>query len=323
MTSATRLMLLFLSVLFWALPGAYAADYPNKPIRWIVPFPPGGSNDILARYIGIKLTEKLGQQVVIDNRGGANAIIGTDLASQAAPDGYTILIMSSSFVLNAAVRKLPYDIQKSFDPIAMIASSPNSIVTNPTKGYKSLQDLVSAAKAKPGSVNYAHTGVGGFNHFGGELFKRVAKIDMVPIAYKGGGPAMVDVIAGNVLVMFSSLTQVLPHARAGRLKILAIGAEKRSSVVPDIPTVSEAGFPGYEMTVWWGITVPAGVPRDRAQKLEQVITAVLRDAATRKWLAHNAAAEAQISNPTAIRKMLQTDLKKWTAVAKTAGLQVK
>ena len=323
MRSATRLMLLFLSVLFWALPGAYAADYPNKPIRWIVPFPPGGSNDILARYIGIKLTEKLGQQVVIDNRGGANAIIGTDLASQAAPDGYTILIMSSSYVLNAAVRKLPYDIQKSFDPIAMIASSPNSIVTNPTKGYKSLQDLVSAAKAKPGSVNYAHTGVGGFNHFGGELFKRVAKIDMVPIAYKGGGPAMVDVIAGNVLVMFSSLTQVLPHARAGRLKILAIGAEKRSSVVPDIPTVSEAGFPGYEMTVWWGITVPAGVPRDRAQKLEQVITAVLRDAATRKWLAHNAAAEAQISNPTAIRKMLQTDLKKWTAVAKTAGLQVK
>ena len=323
MRSATRLMLPFLCVLFGALPGAYAADYPNKPIRWIVPFPPGGSNDILARYIGIKLTEKLGQQVVIDNRGGANAIIGTDLASQAAPDGYTILIMSSSYVLNAAVRKLPYDILKSFDPIAMIASSPNSIVTNPTKGYKSLQALVSEAKAKPGSVNYAHTGVGGFNHFGGELFKRVAKVDMVPIAYKGGGPAMVDVIAGNVLVMFSSLTQVLPHARAGRLKVLAIGAEKRSSVVPDIPTVSEAGFPGYEMTVWWGITVPAGVPRDRAQKLERVIIAVLNDPDTRKWLAHNAAAEAQISNPAAIRSMLQTDLKKWTAVAKTAGLQIK
>ena len=323
MKISSRFVLIALGLVLGFLPGVQAAEFPNKPIRWIIPFPPGGSNDVLARYIGIKLSQRLGQQVVIDNRGGANGIIGTDLASQASADGYTILIISTSFVLNASVRKLPYDIQKSFDPIAMIASSPNSIVTHPTKGYKSLQDLVSQAKAKPGSVNYAHTGVGGFNHFGGELFKRVAGIDMVPVAYKGGGPAMIDVIAGNMLVMFTSITQVLGHVRAGRIKMLAVGAANRNAAVPDVPTVIESGFPGYEMYVWWGIAAPAGVPRDRAAILYREITAVLQDPDTRKWLEQNAAAEAQLSKPGEIRTMIRADLKKWTQVAKTAGIKVK
>ena len=318
-----RSILIAFALLLGFLPAVRAADFPNKPVRWIIPFPPGGSNDVLARYIGIKLSQRMGQQVVIDNRGGANGIIGTDLASQASPDGYTILIISTSFVLNASVRKLPYDIQKSFDPIAMIASSPNSIVTHPTKGYKSLQDLVSQAKAKPGSINYAHTGVGGFNHFGGELFKKVAGIDMVPVAYKGGGPAMIDVIGGNMLVMFTSITQVLGHVRAGRIKMLAVGAANRNAAVPDIPTVIESGFPGYEMYVWWGIAAPTGVPRDRAAILYREITAVLQDPDTKKWLEQNAAAEAQTSKPAEIRTMIGADLKKWTEVAKTAGIKVK
>ncbi|HXV11788.1 MAG TPA: tripartite tricarboxylate transporter substrate binding protein, partial [Burkholderiales bacterium] len=303
MKLSSRSIFAALGLLAGFLPAVHAADFPNKPIRWIIPFPPGGSNDVLARYIGIKLSQRMGQQVVIDNRGGANGIIGTDLASQASADGYTILIISTSFVLNASVRKLPYDIQKSFDPIAMIASSPNSIVTHPTKGYKSLQDLVSQAKAKPGAINYAHTGVGGFNHFGGELFKRVAGIDMVPVPYKGGGPAMIDVIAGNMLVMFTSITQVLGHVRAGRIKMLAVGAANRNAAVPDVPTVIEAGFPGYEMYVWWGIAAPAGVPRDRAAILYREITAVLQDPETRKWLEQNAAAETQLSKPPEIRTM--------------------
>jgi tripartite-type tricarboxylate transporter receptor subunit TctC len=323
MKLSSRSIFAALGLLAGFLPAVHAADFPNKPIRWIIPFPPGGSNDVLARYIGIKLSQRMGQQVVIDNRGGANGIIGTDLASQASADGYTILIISTSFVLNASVRKLPYDIQKSFDPIAMIASSPNSIVTHPTKGYKSLQDLVSQAKAKPGAINYAHTGVGGFNHFGGELFKRVAGIDMVPVPYKGGGPAMIDVIAGNMLVMFTSITQVLGHVRAGRIKMLAVGAANRNAAVPDVPTVIEAGFPGYEMYVWWGIAAPAGVPRDRAAILYREITAVLQDPETRKWLEQNAAAETQLSKPPEIRTMIRADLKKWTQVAKTAGIKVK
>ena len=320
---SSRSFFVVLGLLVGCFPAAQAAEFPNKPIRFIVPFPPGGSNDVLSRYIGIKLTERLGQQVVIDNRAGANGIIGTHLASQTTADGYTILIMSTSFVLNASVRKLPYDIQKSFDPIAMIASSPNSILTHPKQGYKSLTDLVSQAKAKPGSVNYAHTGVGGFNHFGGELFKKVAGIDMVPVAYKGGGPAMIDIMAGNILVMFSSVTQALPHVRAGRIKMLAVGASSRSAAVPEIPTVIESGFPGYEMYVWWGITAPAGIPRDRAAKLYREITAVLQDPSTRKWLEQHAAAEAQISKPAEIRTMIRADLKKWTEVARTAGIKVK
>ena len=326
MKLAIRSILLVLSALLGALPAAYAADYPNKPIRWIIPFPPGGSNDVLARYIGIKLSERIGQQIVIDNRGGANGIIGADLAAQAPADGYTMVIVSTSFVMNGAVRKLPYDIQKSFDPVAMIASSPNSIVTNPKTGYKSLQDLVSQAKARPGTINYASTGVGGFNHFGGELFKKVVGVDMVHVPYKGGGPAMIDVIAGNINVMFTSITQVLAHVRAGRIKMLAIGATKRNPAVPDIPTVIESGYPGYEMYVWWGISVPHGVPPpppDRAAKLGSEIAAVLRDPDTRQWLANNAAAEAQFPTPAEIRETIRADLKKWTEVAKTAGIKLK
>jgi len=316
------IVLVVFGTLLGALPAVHAADYPNKPIRWIIPFPPGGSNDVLARYIGIKLGERMRQQIVIDNRGGANGIIGADLAAQAPPDGYTMVIISTSFVLNAAVRKLPYDVEKSFDPIAMIASSPNSIVTHPTQGFKSLNDLVSKAKARPNAISYASTGVGGFNHFGGELFKKVAGIEMVHVPYKGGGPAMIDVIAGNIPVMFTSITQVLAHVRAGRIKMLAVGAAKRNAAVPDIPTVIESGYPGYEMYVWWGISMPHGVPHDRAAKLGSAIAAVLRDPTTRKWLQNNAAAEAQISSPAEIRKMIHNDVGKWKGVAKTAGIRV-
>jgi tripartite-type tricarboxylate transporter receptor subunit TctC len=302
---------------------ARAAEFPNKPIRWVVPFPPGGSNDILGRYIGNKLTEQLGQQVVIDNRGGANGIIGTELASYAAADGYTILMVSTSWVLNAAVRTfpLPYDIEKSFDPITTIGSAPNSIVVHPNGPYQSLGALVSAAKAKPGSINYAHTGVGGFNHFGGELLNKLAGIKMQPVPYKGGGPAMVDVMAQNIPVMFSSVTQALPHVRNNRLKFLAVGAEKRSPAVPDVPTVAEAGFPGYEVAVWWGIVAPTGVPRASLNKLHKGLTAVLQDPDTTKFLLLSAA-EPQILPPPDFRKKISVERKKWAELAKQAGIQM-
>jgi len=323
MTLLNKTILIVLCLPLGWLPAAHAAAFPEKPIRWIIPFPPGGSNDVLGRYIGIKLTERIGQQVVIDNRGGANGIIGADLAAHAPADGYTLLMVSTSWIMNAAIRKLPYSVEKSFDPISMIASSPNSIVTHPVQGFKSLQDLVAKAKASPGTVNYASTGVGGFNHFGGELFNKVAGIKMVHVPYKGGSPAMIDVIAGNIPVMFTSVTQVLAHVRAGRIKMLAVGATKRSPVVADVPTVIESGFPGYEVYVSWGVVVPAGVPRARAEKLRREIVAVLREPDTRKWLANSAAAEAQITTPAEIRKMIHEDVKKWTDVAKTAGIKVK
>src|SRR5262245_46131913 len=204
-------------------------SFPARPVRWVIPFPPGGSNDLLSRYLGAKLGDRLGQQVVIDNRGGANGIIGAEMVAGSPADGYTLLLISTSYVMNAAVRPLPYDVEKSFEPVAMIGSSPNSIVVNPGIGINSLKDLVERAKAQPGKLSYASTGVGGFNHFGGELFKKVAGIDMVHVPYKGGGPAMIDVMSGHVPVMFTSVTKVLPHVRPGRIKMLAVGAAKRNA----------------------------------------------------------------------------------------------
>ena len=304
-------------------PKAGPGAYPTKPIRWIIPFPPGGSNDILGRYLGAKLTDRLGQQVVIDNRAGANGIIGAEVASQAPADGYTILMVSTSWVMNAAVRTypLPYDIEKSFDPVATIGSAPNSLVVHPQGPFRTLGDLVSQAKAKPGQINYAHTGVGGFNHFGGELFKKLAGIDMVPVPYKGGGPAMIDVMAGQIPVMFTSVTQSLPHVRNNRLRYLAIGAAKRSPVVPDVPTVIEAGYPGYEVAVWWGISAPHGVPRPVLGRLRTEMTAILEDPETKKRLLTEAAEPENLS-PAEFRKKVSAERRKWTELAKQTGMQM-
>ena len=315
-----------LSALALSSPATLAAEpsgtFPDKPIRLIVPFPPGGSNDVLGRYLGIKLGERLGEQIVIDNRGGANGIIGADLAAHSTPDGYTLLMISTSWVMNAAVRPLPYDVEKSFDPVAMIGSSPNSIVVYPGWGVNTLKELVDRARAKPASIFYASTGIGGFNHFGGELFKKVAKVDLVMVPYKGGGPAMIDVMAGQVPMMFTSVTQVLPHVRTGKLNMLAIGAAKRSPVVPDVPTVIESGFPGYEVAVWWGIVAPAGTPRPEQDRLRREITAVIHDPETQKRLLADAA-EPRTLAPAEMRKMIHDDVKKWRDVARVAGIKVK
>jgi tripartite-type tricarboxylate transporter receptor subunit TctC len=300
---------------------AAAPSYPSKPIRWIVPFPPGGSNDVLARYVGMQLTDRLHQQVIIDNRAGANGIIGTEIAANAPADGYTMLMVSTSYVMNAAVRPLPYDVVKSFDPVATIGSSPNCIVVSPASGITSVAELISRAKANPGKINYASTGVGGFNHFGGELFKKMAHVELVHVPYKGGGPAMTDVMAGQVPIMFSSLTQVLPNVRTGRLNLLAVGAEERSPVVPDTPTISEAGVADYDVSVWWGVVVPAGTNRTALETLRTAITAVLTDAETRKRLMADAA-EPKTMKPEEMRAMIRADVRKWTEVARVAGIRL-
>lgn len=324
MTPKSRWLPAFLLAAFAAAPaavGAAAGDFPSKPLRLIVPFPPGGSNDLLARYFANQLTDRLGQQVIVDNRAGANGIIGTEVASKTTPDGYTMLIISTSYTMNAAVRKLPYDVKKSFDPITLLGSSPNSIVVHPGWGVNKLQDIVAMAKAKPDSIMYAHTGVGGFNHFGGELFKKMAQIRIGPVAYKGGGPAMIDVMGGQMKMMFSSLTQALPHVRSGKLKLLVIGANKRSPVVPDVPTFAESGYPGYEVYVWWGIAVPAGVPEKIRARLTDTFAGILNEPATRKRLL-NEAAEPRNMTPDEIRKLIASEVAKWTDVASEAGIKV-
>jgi tripartite-type tricarboxylate transporter receptor subunit TctC len=319
-----RLFYAALCSLFACAPAvASAADtYPERPIRVIVPFPPGGSNDVLSRYMGIKLSERMGQQFVIDNRGGGNGIIGAQLAAEAPADGHTLLFVSVSWMLNAAVRKLPYDVEKSFDPIALMASAPNCLVVNPNGPYKKLGDLVATARAKPGTLNYASTGTGGINHFGGELFKMAARINMVHVPYKGGNPAMTDVIAGNVPVMFSSVTQTLSHVRAGRLKLLAVGSPQRSQVVPDVPTVAESGYPGYNVTIWWGIAAPQGMPKARMARLLQEINAVLDEPATKKWLLSYAASPINITQ-VAFRKQIHDEIIQWKKVARQANILIK
>jgi len=296
------------------------SKYPTRPIRLIIPFPPGGSNDILGRFIAQKMTERLGQQTIADNRPGADGIIGTDVVARSAPDGLTLLVISTSYTMNPAIHKLPYDPIKSLAPVSMIASGPNVIAVNPSLSVNSIKGLIALAKSKPNQVRYASSGIGGFNHFGGELFNSMAGVKMVHIPYKGGAPAMLDVVTGQVEVSFGTLIQTLPHLRSGRLKALGVGSLKRSSVVPDVPTISEAGVPGYDGTIWWGILSPAGVPEGIVTKLNTTLGEILREPEMAKRLAAEAA-EPIIESPAAFGKLIVNDIAKWSRIAKEAGIR--
>jgi tripartite-type tricarboxylate transporter receptor subunit TctC len=298
-----------------------ASKYPTRPIRLIIPFPPGGSNDILGRFIAQKMTERLGQTTIADNRPGADGIIGTDVAARAAPDGLTILIVSTSYTMNPAIHKLPYDPLKSLVPVSLIAGGGNVIAVHPNMPVNSIKELIALAKSKPGLVRYASSGIGGFNHFGGELFNHMAGIKMVHIPYKGGGPAMLDVMTGQVEVSVGTLIQTLPHIRSGKLKALGVGSVKRSPILPNVPTISEAGVPGYDGSVWWGILAPARVPEAIVMKLNSTIGEILREPEMAKRLSAEAA-EPIIDTPAAFGKLIANDIAKWARIAKQANIRV-
>jgi tripartite-type tricarboxylate transporter receptor subunit TctC len=297
-----------------------AARFPAKSIRLIVPFPPGGSNDILGRFIGQNLTERLGQQVIIDNRAGADGIIGTDLAAKSPADGYTLLIVSTSYAMNPAIHKLPYDPLKSLTGVSLIGTGANVIASHPSLPARTVKDMIAIARAKPGALRYASSGIGGFNHFGGELFKSLAKVDLLHVPYKGGGPAMIDVMSGQVEILFSTLIQALPQLRNGKLKALGVGSEKRTPILPDVPTVSESGVPGYDGSIWWGLLAPTGIPADIVSKLNADIAAILRDPETAKRLQTEAAEPAIVSAET-FNNLIARDLAKWQRVAREAGIR--
>ena len=297
-----------------------ASRFPVRPIRMIVPFPPGGSNDILGRFIAQKMGERMSQQTIVDNRAGADGIIGTELASRSPADGHTLLIVSTTYTMNPAIHKLPYDPLKSLIPIAQIASGGNVIATHPSFPAKTVKDLIAMAKAKPGHLRYATSGIGGFNHFGGELFNVMAGVKMIHIPYKGGGPSMLDVMTGQVEVVFGTLIQALPHIRSGKLKPLGVGSAKRSPLLPDVPTVSESGVPGYDGSVWWGVLAPAGVPGPIVSKLNGEINAILRDPEMVKRLVAEAA-EPTVGTPEAFGKLIVNDIAKWSRIAKQTGIR--
>lgn len=293
--------------------------FPAKPVRLIVPFPPSGSNDILARFLAQKMSERLPQQTIVDNRPGADGIIGTDVAARSPADGHTLLIVSISYTMNPAIHKLPYDPVKSLAPIAQIAVGPNVVCSHPNFAAQNVKELIALAKAKPGELRYATSGVGGVNHFQGELFNQLAKVKLTHIPYKGGGPSMIDVMSGQVEVVFGTLIQALPHIRSGRLKPLGVGSAKRSSILPQVQTIAES-VPGYDGSIWWGVLAPAGVPGPIVNTLNAEINAILREPEMAKRLSAEAA-EPVIGTPEAFGELIVTDVAKWGRIAKQAGIR--
>jgi len=294
------------------------SSYPTRPVRLIVPQAPGGSNDIMARSVGQYLSGRLGRQVVVDNRPGADALIGTDLAARSAPDGYTLLLASAAYTTNAAVRKLPYDPLTAFDWIATLGTGPTALTVGPLLPVNSVKELLAAAKAKPGQVIMASAG--GFQHFAHALFGSLSGHDLTIVLYKGGGPAMIDVMGGQAHMTIGSIVQSLVHIRSGRLKAIATGSAKRAAVLPDLPTIAESGVPGYEAANWWSIAAPAGTPPAIIARLNAEIGTYLRLPETQKRF-RDEGAEVDIRSPEEIRRMIPADIAKWTQVAKAAGMR--
>ncbi len=256
-----------------AAPGAFAQSYPNKPIHLVVPFPPGGPTDIVARPLAQILGEGLKQQVIVDNRGGAGGSIGADVVAKSPADGYTLLMATvGTNAINAALyRKLPYDALKDFTPIALVAAAPVALVAKPSLAVNSIAELVAMAKAKPGSLNFGSAGSGTPGHLTGEMFRAAAGVDINHVPYKGSAPAVTDLLGGQIDLMFDPLQSVLPHVQAGKLKLLGVSSAQRIAVVPDAPTFAESGLKGFEATAWWGVFAPANLPLPIAAQLNAEI----------------------------------------------------
>jgi tripartite-type tricarboxylate transporter receptor subunit TctC len=310
---------LMLALATFATPSA-ADDYPSRSIRLIIPFPPGGSNDTVGRIVANQLGQKLGQQVFVDNRAGAGGVVGTDVAAKAAPDGYTLLVISVAHAVDPWIYKESYDPIKDFVPVAILGTGTNVLTVNPKTPMHSVQDLLALAKDKPGFLNYASAGIGSFQNLSGELFKLMAGVDILHVPYKGGGPAMLAVIAGEDQIMFSSIVQTVPNIQSGLLRALATGGAKRSPILPDLPTIAEAGVPGYVASDWWGILAPAGTPAPIVDKLHAAIEEVLQSADTEKYMAQQGATP-QLMSAADFGTYIQSEIAKWGPVVQKAGMQ--
>ena len=299
--------------------GLSAQGYPERPVRLIVPLSAGGSADIVGRQIAQKLSEKLGQQFVIDNRPGAGSLIGTEIAARSPRDGYTLLLAGSSFTTAPSLqRKLPYDPLKDFAPITMVAAAPGLLVVNPALPVRTVKDLVGVARAKPGQINYGSPGIGTSPHFAGALFNMMAGVELVHIPYKG---AITDLVGGQIQLSFSSMPSVMSNVKSGRLRAVAVTGLKRSSALPDLPTVAESGLPGFETSSWQGLFAPAGTSAAIVSKLYREVAAVVRLPDIVAQLAQDGS-EPVASSPEAFSKWLPGELAKWVKVAKAAKMTV-
>jgi tripartite-type tricarboxylate transporter receptor subunit TctC len=319
---AKALRLLAALVAFIALGNTHAQTvYPNRPVRLVVPFAPGGTNDILGRLVADKFSEKLGQPFIADNRGGANTMLGSEIVARATPDGHTLLIVSASIAVNPSlVRKLPYDTERDFAPIGLVAGGPYLMVIHPAVPAKSVSEFIAWAKAQQGRVNYASTGTGGPPHLAAELLKITAGIDMQHIPYKGGGAVLPDLIAGRVSMFFGSIATLKQHVDSGRLRAVGMSTTQRAAAMPDVPTFLESGLTGYEVNGWYGLLTTAKTPRAIVERLSSTLRKILTDADTRAQFLKNGldptpASADEFSN------LLRAEIVKWAKVVKAANIK--
>ena len=301
--------------------GAHAQHYPERPIRLIVSYPPGGGTDVTARAIAPKLGEGLGRQIVIDNRPGAGSVIGTDLVAKASPDGYTLLMADTTFgIIPGLYPKLPFDALRDFQPVTQVSAVPVGLVVHPGLAASSVKELVSMAKAKPGALNFGSGGVGTPVHMAGELLKIAAKIDIVHIPYKGAGPAFADLLGGHFQLMFPTLQSAVPHIKSNRLRLLALTTEKRSAAFPEAPTMAEAGVPGVVATAWFGIEAPRGTPQAIVARLHAETIKAMQDPVIKQRFSAEGA-DIVASTPNEFAAFIANEIAKWTKVVKDGGIK--
>ena len=300
---------------------AHAADFPAKPIRLIVGFPPGGAIDLVARLLAPKLTEAFKQQVIVENRAGANGIIAADLTAKAAPDGYTVHLGGlASFVITPAITQVAYDPLKDFSPIGRTVALQNIFIAHPTLPVKNIKELIALARAREGRLNFASSGTGSTGHLSGELLKTMAKIDMTHIPYKGGGPAMTDLLGGQVELFIAIISTAVPHVQSGKARALAVTGDKRAAALPAVPTVDESGVKGYESTNWYCLLGPANLPKPIVERWHKEMTAALNSPEIKQALFERGI-EAAPTTPAEFTAFLKSETTKWTKVIKTAGLK--
>ena len=313
---------LLAAALVLACPAARAQTYPSRQITLIVPFAPGGSNDIVGRAIGKKLSEAWGQPVVVENRGGGGTIIGTAAVATAAPDGYTLLLVSPTFTINAAIRKsMPFDTVKDFTPVAFIARAPLLVTTSKKLPVQSARELFALAKSKPGQITYASAGLGSINQISTELIAFTAGVKLMHVPYKGGGPALNDLVGGHVDIYVSSIPQALQLVRGGQIKTLAVTSTKRTALLPDVPTLAESGGSEADLGTWWGIVGPAGMPANVVNALNAEIGKMLASPELDTFLT-NEGAESETMTPQQFGDMMRSETARWTKVAHEANISI-
>jgi len=313
-----------LAVAVLAAPSAFAqsTSWPTKPVKFISPFPPGGSVDPLARLVAARMSEALGQQFIVENRTGASGSIGTAFVAKSPPDGYTYVFVFDTHAVNPfLIRSMPYDTLKDLVPVMLIGTAPMAITTNASKPYRNFADVIAAAKAAPGTVSYGTVGNGSLGHLAMTLLQQAAGIKLVHVPYKGGGPMTQDVLGGQIELGIASVAQQGPHVKGGKLRALAVTGEKRSNVLPDVPTLAEEGFPGFSAYAWWGIFGPAGIPQPVLEKFHAELVKMFNDPATRKNLTETLGMDVLASSPEDTQKFLESEMQRWGKVVRENNIR--